>query len=81
MKRYDQINAFTIKTNRRNYIVTLERLTNTINGAPRWKAVIICPEKNAKDFYNAVYTFTGHYYNAYGEAEFIVNEYEKSIKE
>lgn len=80
-RRLNMINAFSITTDRRNYIVTLERLKNTINGAPRFKAVIIFTEPEAPSFYNAVYTFTGHYRSDYQEAAEIVRQYEEANKE
>lgn len=76
-KRQCQIDAFQISTEKRNYIVTLEHLKNDVNGNGRYKAVIVFPEQNEKSFYNAVYTFTGHYLCAYGEAQWIVEYYEK----
>lgn len=80
IKRQYQIDAFQISTEKRNYVVTLEHLKNDTNGTPRYKAVIIFPEQNEKSFYNAVYTFTGHYLNAFGEAKRIVEYYEKEIE-
>lgn len=80
-KRQYQINAFSVTTNTRHYIVTLERLNNDRNGNPRYKAVIIFPEENTKSFFNAVYTFTGHYCGEYGEAEHIVKYYESTREE
>lgn len=76
-KRQNQIDTFQITTEKRTYIVTLERLKNDYNGNGRYKAVIIFIEPNEKSFYNAVYTFTEHYCGRYGEAEWIVNYYEK----
>ena len=75
-KRLNQIDVFQISTEKRNYIVTLERLKNDVNGAPRYKAVICFIEPNTKSFYNAVYTFTGHYLSNYDEAHWIVEHYE-----
>ena len=80
IKRQYQIDAFQISTEKRNYIVTLEHLKNDVNGTPRYKAVIIFPEQNENSFYNAVYTFKGHYLNGYGEAKWIVEYYEKGIE-
>ena len=80
VKRQYQIDAFQISTEKRNYIVTLEHLKTDINGTPRYKAVIVFPEQNEKSFYNAVYTFTGHYLNSFGEAKWIVENYEKEIE-
>lgn len=79
-KRHDQINIYNITTERRNYIVTLERLNNDRNGNARYKAVIIFPDETAKDLYNAVYTFTGHYCGEYGEAAHIVSIYERGLE-
>ena len=75
-KRQYQIDAFKINTERNNYVVTLERLKNDTNGNPRYKAVIIFVEENTESYYNAVYTFTGHYLNGLGEAKWIVEYYE-----
>ena len=80
VKRQYQIDAFQISTEKRNYIVTLEHLKNDTNGAPRYKAVIIFPEQNENSFYNAVYTFSGHYLGRFAEAKWIVEYYEKEIK-
>lgn len=79
-KRQYQIDAFQISTEKKNYIVTLEHFKNDTNGAPRYKAVIIFTEPNAKSYYNAVYTFTGHYLNSFGEAKWIVEYYEKETE-
>ena len=79
IRRKNQIDTFAITTARRGYIVTLESLKNTYSGAPRYKAVIICTEPKVDSFYNAVFTFTGHYYGARKEAEFIVNYYESTL--
>ena len=80
IKRQYQIDVFKISTEKREYVVTLEHLKNDINGNPRYKAVIIFPEQNEKSYYNAVYTFTGHYLNGFGEAKWIVEYYEKEIE-
>lgn len=80
-KRKNQIDAFKVKTNRGNHIVTLEHLKNDRNGNPRYKAVIIFTEaEEEKEYYNAVYTFTGHYLGRFEEAKWIVNYYEKEIE-
>lgn len=76
-KRQYQIDAFKINTERNNYVVTLEHLKNDINGNPRYKAVIVVIEKDTEFYYNAVYTFSGHYLCGYGEAQWIVEYYEK----
>lgn len=80
-KRNYQIDAFKISTERNNYVVTLEHLKNDRNGNPRYKAVIIFIEENTQFYYNAVYTFSGHYLSGYGEAQWIVEYYEKETYE
>ena len=80
VKRQYQIDAFRISTENRNYTVTLEHLKNDTNGTPRYKAVIIFPEQNENSFYNAVYTFSGHYLGRFAEAKWIVEYYEKEIE-
>ena len=80
-KRQNQIDVFRINFANREHIVTLERLKNDVNGNPRYKAVIcFIDAEPAISFYNAVYTFTGHYLSAYGEAQWIVDYYEKETK-
>lgn len=78
-KRHYQIDAFKIETNRGNHIVTIEHLKNDTYGNPRYKAVIIFTEEDTNNYYNAVYTFTGHYLSRFEEAKWIVNYYEKEI--
>lgn len=80
-KRQNQINVFRINTEKQEYIVTLERLKNDANGNGRYKAVICFIESAPiKNFYNAVYTFTGHYLSSYDEARCIVEYYEKETQ-
>ena len=74
-KRLNQISCFKIEKNGKEHIVTLEKLKNDINGNPRYKAVIIFLGSGDNNFYNAVYTFTGHYCGENDEAEYIVNRY------
>ena len=76
-KRQNQINSYKINTERNNYVVTLERLKNDRNGNPRYKAVLVVIEQDTEFYYNAVYTFSGHYLCGYGEAQWIVEYYEK----
>lgn len=80
-KRQNQIDVFKISTEKSDYIVTLERLKNDSNGNGRYKAVICFIESNVKSFYNAVYTFTGHYFSEYDEAKWVVGYYEKENKD
>ena len=79
-KRQNQIESFSINTKSRNYVVTLERLKNDRNGNPRYKAVIIFIEQCTEIYSTAVYTFSGHYLCGYGEAQRIVEYYERETK-
>lgn len=76
MKQLNSIDAYSIKTERNDYVVTLESLKNTTSGNPRFKAVIITLDSNAKEFFNSVYTFNGHYFSRRDEAKHIVNYHE-----
>ena len=80
MKRLNQVDSLRIKTERNNYIVLIESLKNTRDGAPRFKAYIQIDDPESKSLFNAVYTFKGHYYGILGEARFIVEEYEKETR-
>lgn len=73
-----QENVYIIKGFRNTYVVTLERRKNDVNGNPRFHAVVAVLDevKDGAYCYNAVYNFTGHYYNAEGEARWIVAYYE-----
>lgn len=61
-----------------NYIVLLERITNTSSGAPRYEATIIYigPDRGM-DRSGYKYKFTGHYLSERQEAEYILNEHLK----
>ena len=63
LKRQNQISAYNIKKEDKEYCVTLEHLKNSPSGCPRFKATIIyAPTNTSEDtsyLYNAVYTFTG----------------------
>lgn len=72
--RKNMIDAFRID----NYIITLESLKNTVNGNPRFKAVIIALEDGTTNYYNAVYTFHGHYMNRAQEAAWILDYHKKN---
>ena len=76
IRRQNQIDAYSID----GYIITLETLKNTTSGNPRFKAVIVHTEPGAESFYNAVYTFTGHYFNHYGEAKYILDYHRNNNK-
>ena len=77
-RKYNE-NVYTIKGFRNTYVVTLERLKNNIYGNPRFHAVVavLGDVKDGAYCYNAVYDFTGHYFDAEGEARWIVAYYEK----
>ena len=74
-KRLNQINTFKIKKENQEHIITLERLKNDIYGTPRYKAVIIFLASGDYNFFNAVFTFKGHYLSERDEAEYILNHY------
>lgn len=76
--RKNQENVYIIKGFRNMYVVTLERRKNDSNGNPRYHAVVAVLEavEDGAYCYNAVYDFTGHYFNAEGEARWIVAYYE-----
>lgn len=79
IKRKNMVHVQDVTTKKGVYKVVLESLKNDINGAPRYKAIIIVmsigEEKNG--VYNSVYTFTGHYWSNCRECEWIVEQYEK----
>lgn len=76
--RKNQEDVYIIKGFRNMYVVTLERRKNDINGNPRYHAVVAVLDevKDGAYCYNAVYDFTGHYFDAEGEARWIVAYYE-----
>ena len=87
-KRLNQISAYYITGEKHCYFVTLERLHNSASGCPRFKAVLIVLEETKEgkialsdglSEYNAVFTFSGHYYSELTEARWIVSEYEKGL--
>ena len=89
VKRQSQISAYYITGEIHCYFVTLERLQNSASGCPRFKACLIVLEETKEgkialsdglSEYNAVYTFSGHYYSELTEARWIISEYEKGLK-
>lgn len=58
-----------------NYLITIERINNDVNGNPRFKAIITSLKglNNDKHTLSYVYTFKGHYDAEEGEADFILN--------
>ena len=80
-KRQNPIDVFRVNIEEHEYIVTLERLKNDANGNGTYKAVICFIDPvPVRKFYNAVYTFTGHYLSSYDEARWIVEYYERETK-
>lgn len=83
LKRLNQLSIVDVTTKRGVYKVVLERLKNTYDGAPRFKAIIIIMEIfgaiGVTGTYNIVYTFKGHYHNDMGEAQWIVEQYEEEL--
>lgn len=79
MKRLNMISAYRrrieVNGQEREYIVTIERLKNTASGGERFKAIIIAYNETDNGFFNAVYTFKGHYCGEQGEVDFILNRY------
>lgn len=77
--RKHQENVYIIKGCRNTYIVTLERRKNNDYGNPRFHAVVAVLDevKDGAYCFNAVYDFTGHYFDAEGEARWIVEYYER----
>lgn len=77
--RKPQENVYIIKGCRNTYIVTLERRKNNIYGNPRFHAVVAVLDevKDGAYCFNAVYDFTWHYFDAEGEARWIVAYYER----
>ena len=74
IRRKNTISVYFVQTDTKEYIVTLEKLKNDTNGNPRFKAVLISLDsRTSDDYYNVVYTFTGHYCSEMQEARYIVN--------
>ncbi len=89
IRRMNQISAYELTGNKGAYTVVIERLHNTPSGCPRFKAVIIKHEENeagkmtfedGRSLWNAVYSFSGHYYSERQEAAYILELYEKGEK-
>lgn len=68
----------------KNYIITLERIKNTSSGNPRYKAILINENnysqniEDGKAYKSSIafsYTFTGHYWTEYSEAEYILKHH------
>lgn len=82
IKRLNSKSIYNVTTERGEYKVILTPLKNTTSGQPRFEAIVIVMRvgEETGGFYNAVYRFGGHYLGEAGEAEWIVNEYEKGLK-
>ena len=72
------LNTFQINTESGNYLITLERIKNTVNGAPRFSAAII--DLNSYCLATYQYTFTGHYMSEHDEAQWIAERHEKETE-
>ena len=70
------LNTFQINTTTGNYLVTLERIKNTVNGCPRFQASII--DLNSSCLATYQYTFQGPYMSENDEAQFIAERHEES---
>ena len=86
IKRLTNPTTYEIITNRGRYAVSLDRIKNTVNGGPRFEAIITVLDVfgetvTAGGFYSARYRFSGHYCSERDEAAQIVNVYEDEIKE
>ena len=84
MRRLTNPSTYEVITDRARYAVTLERLKNSPEGCPRYKAAIITLEIHGEQppsdcFYTVAYTFKGHYMNEAGEAREIVRQHEETI--
>lgn len=81
MKRLINRTAYNLQVGaeKKRYIVTLQRLHNTKEGAPRFEAVIIDTEDKGSTSC-PVYRFRGHYMGEYDEAAYILNCYLEGIK-
>jgi len=84
MRRLNNGSTYKVQTKRGVYAVVLERLKNGNYGQPRFKAHVITLEVFGDTIptnylFTRVYTFTGHYMNDEGEAEWIVARVEEEI--
>lgn len=81
MRRHDNIPTYKISTARGIYAVTMQRLNNTVNGGPRYRAFVITLSVNgeqepAEDLHTVHYTFSGGYNAERAEAEKVVRYHE-----
>lgn len=63
-------------TSNKHWLVTLERLSNTYCGNPRYEATLINLDIEYDYIGSFVYRFTGHYYSELDEARWIVKHHE-----
>jgi hypothetical protein len=73
-KRNTNPTTYVVNGDKSDYLVTLERLKNTTNGNPRFKATIV--DLNSYCYHTVSYTFNGHYCGDFGECEWIVKHHE-----
>lgn len=77
VRKTKQLASYAVTTAKSEYIVTLERIKNDVNGNGRYKATIIdIGSRTRHDYLTTVYTFTGHYRNDFDECIYIVCEHE-----
>lgn len=78
-KKIDMISAYKLQGDRSTYVVTVERLNNSLYGNPRFKVVVIDLKSGDYSFYNEVYKIEDH-----GDdlqiAEKAVKEFEKRLQ-
>ena len=79
-KKVDIVSVYKLQGDRSTYIVTVERLNNSLYGNPRFKVVVIDLKSEDHSLYNKVYKIED-----YGDdlqiAEKAVKEFEKHLQE
>lgn len=78
-KQLSMISAYKLKGNNSEYMITIEKLNNSIYGNPRFKVVVIDLKSGDYSFYNEVFRMED-----YGDdlqiAEKAVKEFEKRFQ-
>ena len=86
-RQFDNVSSYLVTKSNSigswKYSVTLIRLKNTYAGNPRFKAILTNLDQLENYDYagSHVYTFTGHYMDDVGEANFIVEHHLKKMEE
>ena len=86
VRRNNNPSTYKIETDRALYAVTIEKLTNTTYGQPRYKANVITlqikeePENRSNCYYTRQYQWTAATYSDTEEAAAIVNYIENEMK-